>query len=260
LKDLTREVKDLARREGVDLVGVASVENWEDEEGHRPTDFMADAESVIVLAARVLSPPVERGSLRYYVYSAGMVDELLNRAGYKIAKFLMDEGYKAYPMRDNFPLGSLDQGWRSSEWFRDFEKEPSYKRHLRGEISFKYAAKRAGLGVFGKSGLIVTPQYGPRIHILPVLTDAPLRPDEPLSIDLCGGCTLCIDLCPGGAITERGLDNAACFRTELTKGVVVPGVPYRVCPAYCVRRCPVGNPKAETRKDGEAGDHRAEGR
>jgi epoxyqueuosine reductase len=247
--DLIQEVKDLAKTEGADMVGVTSVEDWDDEEGHRPTDYMSGAKSVIVLAARILSPPTEKGSLRYYTYSAGMVDELLNRIGYKLAKRLMDKGYNALPMKDNFQLGSLDQGWRTANWFKDFEKEPSYKKHLRGEISFKYAAKRAGLGVFGKSGLIVTPRYGPLIHILPIVTDAPLEPDKPLDINLCGNCTVCIDLCPGNAITEKGMDNVTCFKTELNKGVGVPGVPYKVCPAYCIRRCPIGNPKAMTTKD-----------
>jgi len=146
-------------------------------------------------------------------------------------------------------LGSLDQGWRSTNWFKDFEEESSYKKHLRGEISFKYAAKRGGLGVFGKSGLIITPQYGPLIHILPILTDAPLEPDKPLDVNLCGDCTLCIDLCPGKAITEKGLNNVTCFKTEISKGVGVFGVPYKVCPAYCIRKCPVGNPKAKIIRD-----------
>ena len=256
MKDLTLQIKELAKREGADLVGITSVENWEDEEGHRPTDYMGEAKSVIVLAARILSPPAEKGSLRYYAYSAGMVDELLNRAGYKITKELMDNRYYGYPMKDNFPLGSLDQGWRATEWFNDFERDLSYKKHLRGEISFKYAAKRAGLGVFGKSGLIVTPQYGPLIHLLPVLTDAPLEPDKPLDVDLCKDCTLCIDLCPGKAITGEGLDNVTCFKTEITKGVGVSGVPYKVCPAYCIRKCPLGNPKARTIKE-EDSDNQA---
>ena len=249
MNDLTQEVKSLAVKEGADLVGVTSTENWEDEAGRRPGDFMLGASRVIVLAARVLSPPAEQGSLRYYAYSAGMVDDILNKAGYKIAKLLMDRGYRAYPMKDNFPLGSLDQAWRSSDWFKDFEKEEAYRNHLRGEISFKYAAKRAGVGVFGKSGLIVTPKYGPLIHLLPVLTDAPLETDKPLDVDMCKDCTLCIDLCPGKAISENGLDNVVCFKTEISKGVGVSGVPYKVCPAYCIRMCPIGNPNAKKVRD-----------
>ena len=49
---------------------------------------------------------------------------------------------------------------------------------LFGNISHKAVARTEGIGWQGKSLLIVSPQYGPRIRLATVLTDMPLEPDH----------------------------------------------------------------------------------
>jgi epoxyqueuosine reductase len=61
----------------------------------------------------------------------------------------------------------------------------------------------AGLGELGRSGLLVTPQYGPRQRICKVYTDLPLQPDKPIDFGLqnfCPTCGVCGLRCPAGAI------------------------------------------------------------
>jgi len=41
-----------------------------------------------------------------------------------------------------------------------------------------------GLGQLGRSGLLVTPEYGARVRIAKVRTDMPLIPDKPIDFAL----------------------------------------------------------------------------
>jgi epoxyqueuosine reductase len=68
-------------------------------------------------------------------------------------------------------------------------------------FNHKMAATTAGLGWIGKNGLLISPDVGPRLSLVTVLTDAPLAPDPPMEHSLCGDCTLCVQYCPSQAIT-----------------------------------------------------------
>jgi epoxyqueuosine reductase len=68
-------------------------------------------------------------------------------------------------------------------------------------VTHKTAATCAGLGWIGKNGLLVNPDFGPRLSLATILTDAPLQVDTPIERSLCGDCGLCIKFCPSDAIT-----------------------------------------------------------
>jgi len=61
----------------------------------------------------------------------------------------------------------------------------------------------AGLGELGRNGLLITPEFGPRVRICKVLTNLPLVPDEPIEFgvtEFCNKCGRCAESCPGQAI------------------------------------------------------------
>lgn len=67
----------------------------------------------------------------------------------------------------------------------------------------KLCAYEAGLGVYGRSGLILHPELGNRMSIGILLTDAVLEPDPRLAgFEPCEGCERCIRLCPATAYDE----------------------------------------------------------
>jgi epoxyqueuosine reductase QueG len=58
----------------------------------------------------------------------------------------------------------------------------------------------AGLGWIGKSCLLVTPDHGPRVRFISLLTNAPLNAvDQPVE-QRCNACRACEKICPAGAI------------------------------------------------------------
>ena len=69
----------------------------------------------------------------------------------------------------------------------------------------KLCAYEAGLGVYGRSGLILHPELGNRIAIGAFLTDARLEPDGKLEgCDPCRGCNACVRACPANAYGDDG--------------------------------------------------------
>jgi len=63
----------------------------------------------------------------------------------------------------------------------------------------------AGLGELGRNGLLITPQFGPRVRLCKVLTDLHLKPDKPIDFgvqEYCEKCKKCLENCPAHAISE----------------------------------------------------------
>ena len=77
-------------------------------------------------------------------------------------------------------------------------------------IDFGKAAKSCGLGEAGLNGKIINREYGPFMRYCFIITDMPLEPDEPVTENICDKCGECIKACPGGAVSENGLDTWQC--------------------------------------------------
>ncbi len=92
----------------------------------------------------------------------------------------------------------------------------------RADVVLPVAARFAGLGSIGRSGLLLTDDYGPCVRLGAVLTDMPLvrTPRKPCTASkVCLTCKKCAVLCPAQAIdttmSEKGqfakVDDDACF-------------------------------------------------
>jgi epoxyqueuosine reductase len=122
--------------------------------------------------------------------------------------------------------------------------------NLLGLFSHKLAARLAGLGWIGPSCLLVTPEVGPRVRWVTVLTNAPLETGGSLS-DRCGDCQRCVEACPAQAFTGRPFDPdeprearfdvRRCQEYRIHLRDEISGV--RTC-GMCVYVCPYGRKEA----------------
>lgn len=183
-------LKEFARRMGADLVGLASAWRLEGApEGSRPGDSLEGARTVIILG-KTLPRGVMLGKKRtnYHQFMNSTFIQLEQLAS-EVARFIEAAGGQAVPVPADIPYD-----------FWDEERE-----HGRGNLSHKHAAQAAGLGVMGRNTLLITPRHGNRVHLVSVITDLELEPDQPLDWNPCpDGCRLCLEACPVGAIIWEG--------------------------------------------------------
>ncbi len=73
-------------------------------------------------------------------------------------------------------------------------------------------AERAGLGFIGKSGMLITREFGSSVFLATLLTTMELTADTPTSERACGTCRACTSACPTGAIGGDGrIDARKCI-------------------------------------------------
>lgn len=80
-----------------------------------------------------------------------------------------------------------------------------------GPLVDRAAARRSGLGFYGKNTCILTGPHGSYVFLSAILTTLELAPD-PLVAKDCGSCRACIDACPTDAIVGPGkMDATRCI-------------------------------------------------
>jgi epoxyqueuosine reductase len=88
------------------------------------------------------------------------------------------------------------------------------------------AAVRAGIAFYGKNTLAITRRHGSWVVLGVLVTDVELDATPALDLD-CGDCRLCIDACPTGALDEPGvLDATRCLSYWTQAPAPIPE-PYR---------------------------------
>jgi reductive dehalogenase len=111
-------------------------------------------------------------------------------------------------------------------------------------------ARDAGLGEFGRMGLLMTPGLGPRVRLGVVTTDLPLVPDrrngDTSVIDFCQVCHKCAESCPVRAIPFGGrqeIDGALRWRINHDVCYRYWNVTGTDC-ARCMAVCPYSYPNS----------------
>lgn len=121
----------------------------------------------------------------------------------QVARWIERKGFHAIPIPAYLPV------------------EMSYETlGLKGDINLKLAAVEAGLGTRGLNDLLITPQFGPRVRLFGLLTDALLESTPKAEKEYCTKCGACVDACPAGAILiESGCDPRKCAPFAMQNGL-----------------------------------------
>jgi epoxyqueuosine reductase QueG len=233
--ELTKKLQKFSKARGADLFGVAdltAVQPFVCAQGPPWINRFPRAVSVgmqlndQIVDTHLPSERIQHSLYWFHVYD--VVTRALDFHAYDVARWLKNAGFSAFPVPGSTPYNF---------------------RHLTGIISHKLAAHLAGLGWIGKSCLLLTKPFGPRVRFVTILTDAPLTTGSPLDKP-CGKCRICVDACPVSAFTGKDFNPA--------EGREVRFDAYR-CSEYrrdhpcglCVSSCPHGKKKIRAQQRNE---------
>lgn len=213
-------------------MGFAPAERWDEAgevpPGFRPRDLWPPVHTVIVIGMEMPLPMVETTPSILHKELYDTSNRELDQLAYDLTRFLNRLGQASFFFpRDGY--GSLR----------------ALRENNLAAFSHVMAAKYAGLGTIGASHNLLTPEFGPRIRLVSVFTEAFL-PSSPLpQKELCIRCAACAKCCPKGAIRMRkdrvigDYDKTACLEMteELTARRCYP------C-GICTKVCPIGKDRA----------------
>lgn len=198
------ELSQLGAELGIDVVGAARAEAYDDTEAHirdrRDRGLFADMRFTMARPEISCHPEALVDGARTVVAGALCYARDLPETG-------PDEGrLPRYTWRDEYATlrERLDAlGGRLGGSYRVLVDDND---HVDRE-----AAVRAGIAFYGKNTMAITRRHGSWVVLGVLVTDVEIEPSPRLELD-CGQCRLCIDACPTGALDEPGtLDSTKCL-------------------------------------------------
>jgi epoxyqueuosine reductase len=211
----------------VDKIGIVNLDDNKNTSVYRTAvGLLPDAKSVIVLANELFPEVVQyltsdrkMGELAMrdlFTRNADIVNGDLDWEAYKLVKRLHKLGYSGVPLTAG--------------------DAPFDARYLKGMLSYKEAAVVAGMGVIGWNTMLLTPEYGARVRLSCIVTDASLE-NTVSSNDYipCSDCKgACVKVCPVQALKQPDEDEICSIDKYLCNTYLVSS---GGC-AECLRVCP----------------------
>ena len=237
--ELRQKIMDRAKEEGASLVGIVRIADLKnapsyavyDENPFYPeykgVEWKDEYKTMLVwaLAHPASEPALDWWSLKIPAFTPGNFE--LRAQSKRLRSWMTDElGMNAYSLPYQIEYGGA---------------------------FLKDAAVLAGLGVFGRDNLLITPEYGPRIRLRGIFMDADLEPTPRLEgLDPCAMCSKpCHRVCPRTAFRSGAYERILCKQEqdqldvdfEVLDGTIMgldgPSAVTKYCRA-CELACPVG--------------------
>ena len=226
-KQASAEIKKISLAFGAGLVGITNFDNrWE------YSNKFSD------MSLKSSRPEIPENLNNVIIIAQAMVYELIKTAPSALSGSATGLGYS----HDALTVLSLTQ------YIRNLGYEAIGSMNDTS-LAIPYAIK-AGLGEYGKNGLLITKKFGPRVRLGKIYTNLPLRHDKPIEFGVkkfCNICNLCSQGCPVKAIPE-GLPSAQTHNISNISGVNKWSVDGEKCFSFwasqnsdcsiCIRVCP----------------------
>jgi epoxyqueuosine reductase QueG len=214
---------EMKGRLDIDLAGAAAV----DDTGspglrQRVSLLLPTARSVVVFAKEIyqevvdlLRPSSEAGQAHggdLLPMHSEYLNGRLNRGVHELAAYFRQRGYRS------LPLPAI---------------APTDQRFLEGLLSYKHVAELAGMGRIGWHSMLITGQFGPRVRLACVVTEAPLESSPSYLEESCEGCGACIESCPAKALEVPGNGMAYSLNRFSCRTYREAGLTCSVCMKVC---------------------------
>ncbi|MCI8292836.1 MAG: epoxyqueuosine reductase [Hespellia sp.] len=221
---ICKKAKDL----GANLVRSCSIKKWRElpiqEPEFWPENIWPWSKNVIVLAIPLFAPMVQTTPSMVYQELYDTSNRILDGISYQLANYIVSElGFRAifFPRDCYYNVEVL-------------VNNPS------AAFSHVLSGYYAGIGTIGDSHNLISKEFGPRMRVVSVITDAPISEDEMISENLCIHCGQCLKKCPIQCFSENGndvyhMDKVACTKHH----VEIKNQHHWPC-GVCIGVCPVG--------------------
>lgn len=216
------EIVQELKKSGADLAGFAEISCLPDD----VTNGLTRAVSIAVALDPTVIRGIRHGPTVEYFAEYERANTLLGELAEQVARILTDAGNRARAFTAT--------------------TEQIDKATLSAKLQHRTVATRAALGWIGKSGLLITREYGSAVRLVSVLTDADLETAGPIEASSCGGCRQCVQHCPAQAVVganwEAGVTRehlyqaAACFKMA-REFAAHTGIKATIC-GVCINVCP----------------------
>ncbi|MCE7736610.1 MAG: reductive dehalogenase [Candidatus Heimdallarchaeota archaeon] len=173
---MSKVIKQVAKSFGAAKVGVAKFNpNWiytKDRNGE-DIEIPKDIQNVIVIAVEMDLEALQSSPAYPSAFATGNGYSRMAFIQSCLAEFIRNLGYKAIPAGNGVGLSVP-------------------------------MAIEAGLGQYGRHGLLITEEYGSNVRLCKVFTDMPLSNDRPIdlgALEFCRTCMKCAESCPSNSIS-----------------------------------------------------------
>lgn len=223
--DLDFAVAEFGRSRKIPIFGIADAQGFAHAlPGWHPRDLMPKCESVIVLGHPLFQHPLQMEERTYIV----------NRSWFDVQRLVS----RQIDTWKGELFGLLDRcGWGVASF-------GVFRPTTLPTFSYRLAQVEAGIGVYGRAGACIHPDYGSYYRVGVLLTEAKLTPTDGKRLDgfqPCDGCSECGRVCPIRAIDVSkepgvGYDRERCMRFIMRMSER-SGTRAYIC-AQCYRLCP----------------------
>jgi epoxyqueuosine reductase QueG len=234
----TSDLKNFCKSSGADLVGIADLEPLKHGLPTVPESILARFKYAVSVAIRldteIINSITDHPTPEYAGHYRN-INASLDALTSGLVQWILQQGYHAQAI----PASRIVD-----------------ETNLLGNVSHKAVARMAGIGWQGKSLLIISPEFGPKIRLATVLTDMDIEPDTPVK-NRCGECSECAKACPASAIKNVSTNSYYTDRHDALyfnrcadktwEFNEMPGIGARIC-GVCVKACPFGRKRGENKK------------
>ncbi|OEC88489.1 MULTISPECIES: 4Fe-4S binding protein [Methanobacterium] len=163
------------------------------------------------------------------VFTMEMSDEILETAPGADAKDLNDIAY----------VKAAILTAKLSDYLRKNGYATEIAHPMGGIVNFSALGQKAGLGYIGKSGLLITPELGPRLKVSAIfvsIANLPVKEDNKNAWipEYCDKCSKCVKACPHEALIEKEL----CCGGKEVKLIKKNCIGCSQGCTYCIEACP----------------------